>query len=1051
MIPTGGVSSTFDVNVANVAPTAPTDTDGVYGATIAENAAIGSAIGITARSTDPNGGDVTYAFGLDQTNQPILTSGPFTINPATGIVTLNSALNYEIQNSYSLTVHSYDGTGNEGLLSKLVGVSVPVGSSDAGDHPLNDNVWSVSGTPINDQLGIGYLVNPDYAADVSSNVFSLHDHVYVGPYEPDPSRAVITFQFDTPVNIQDLLVVEHANGVTELEAFAGNSLDSLVNVGSVFGSAGDRTGFFTAFTEGEVNNFHFAGNNVYGTYFQVVVEKTAYDAGWAVYRMIPTGSVSSTYSVAVSNVVEHLFTTGNDNVNFDSLPDGSYDFDGAQYAALAGDDQVKLPDLATVDAGNPWDFSQAFHAGDGNDIIAGGDGNDIIYGDDGNDTLSGGGGNDTLDGGVGNETLNGDDGNDTLNGGTGVETLIGGSGSDTLNGGDGDDVLAPDIYNGSLLALYSSYADDGATETIDGSAGYDMAILRFDTATSPITADLSNPTVATSINGTSLVNVEQYQIVLGSGDDAVTLGAGLDLVFGQAGNDAITGGAGDDELHGGDGNDSLVGNDGNDHLEGEAGNDNLYGGLGNDAVNGGAGVDNVIGGSGSDTITGGDGDDVLAADIYNGSLIALYSSYTDDGAADTIDGGAGYDMAILRFDTTTSAIVADLSNANVATAINGTSIVNVEQYQIVLGSGDDSVTLGAGLDLVFGGAGNDTISGGAGNDDLRGEAGNDTLSGGDGNDSLDGGLGNDSLNGGAGNDSLSSADGDDVLIGGAGNDVLNGGAGIDRADYSAATGTVTVNLSTGTASGTQIGTDSLAAIEQVIGGAGNDSLTGGGGNELLDGRAGADTISGGGGDDTLIGGAGVDTLDGGAGVDTADYSASAAAVSVNLASGKGSGGDANGDILSNIENIIGSANADNLVGSSAANRLVGGAGTDTLNGGGGADTLLGGGGTDIFVFKAIGDIGTGASTDAIGDFEAGGNSAATRIDRIDLSAIDANPKTSKDDAFTFLNTAAFTHHAGELQYDGVGHLLGDTNGDGVADFSLALTISGTLDVSDLIL
>ena len=63
-----------------------------------------------------------------------------------------------------------------------------------------------------------------------------------------------------------------------------------------------------------------------------------------------------------------------------------------------------------------------------------------------------------------------------------------------------------------------------------------------------------------------------------------------------------------------------------------------------------------------------------------------------------------------------------------------------------------------------------------------------------------------------------------------------------------------------------------------------------------------------GGNDTLIGGA--DTLDGGDGTDTASYEGSSAAVTVSLVAGAtNTGGDAEGDTLSNIENLTGSENA----------------------------------------------------------------------------------------------------------------------------------------------
>ncbi|CAN0567952.1 unnamed protein product, partial [Ectocarpus sp. 12 AP-2014] len=101
-----------------------------------------------------------------------------------------------------------------------------------------------------------------------------------------------------------------------------------------------------------------------------------------------------------------------------------------------------------------------------------------------------------------------------------------------------------------------------------------------------------------------------------------------------------------------------------------------------------------------------------------------------------------------------------------------------------------------------------------------------------------------------------------------------------------------------------------------------------------------DTLNGGEGDDILIGGAGADVLDGGNDTDTVDYSDSNAGVTVDLGAGTGTGGDAEGDTLSNNENVTGSAFGDVLTGDSGANTLQGGAGNDTLNGGAGDDVFL---------------------------------------------------------------------------------------------------------------
>ena len=69
-------------------------------------------------------------------------------------------------------------------------------------------------------------------------------------------------------------------------------------------------------------------------------------------------------------------------------------------------------------------------------------------------------------------------------------------------------------------------------------------------------------------------------------------------------------------------------------------------------------------------------------------------------------------------------------------------------------------------------------------------------------------------------------------------------------------------------------------------------------------------------------GAGADTLNGGGGVDTASYATSSAGVAVSLVTGIGSGGDAEGDRLSNIENLTGSNFDDTLEGNASNNILM---------------------------------------------------------------------------------------------------------------------------------
>ena len=104
-------------------------------------------------------------------------------------------------------------------------------------------------------------------------------------------------------------------------------------------------------------------------------------------------------------------------------------------------------------------------------------------------------------------------------------------------------------------------------------------------------------------------------------------------------------------------------------------------------------------------------------------------------------------------------------------------------------------------------------------------------------------------------------------------------------------------------------------VTDIRGTASADTLTGTAADECIYGLGGDDTLSGGAGDDRLDGGAGADALDGGADSDTADYSESDAAVTVDLSSSAAqSGGYAQGDTLTSIENIIGSAHDDTLTG-----------------------------------------------------------------------------------------------------------------------------------------
>jgi Ca2+-binding RTX toxin-like protein len=126
----------------------------------------------------------------------------------------------------------------------------------------------------------------------------------------------------------------------------------------------------------------------------------------------------------------------------------------------------------------------------------------------------------------------------------------------------------------------------------------------------------------------------------------------------------------------------------------------------------------------------------------------------------------------------------------------------------------------------------------------------------------------------------------------------------------------------------------------ITGTPGDDVLEGSASSDRICGLGGNDTLEGLGGNDELVGGAGDDTLEGGPGTDTADFTASALGVTASLVTNQATGDGF--DIMTSIENLIGSPHDDTLIGSGSRNYLFGRSGVDQLFGLEGHDRLAGG-------------------------------------------------------------------------------------------------------------
>ena len=606
---------------------------------------------------------------------------------------------------------------------------------------------------------------------------------------------------------------------------------------------------------------------------------------------------------------------------------------------------------------------------DGDDTLEGGDGTDWLKGGAGSDVIRGGKGSDVLfidaedlleniDGGEGDdvawisteqgmsidlhahnlEAVYGNAGNDVLT--TSGETSIqihGGAGDDELRGGAGDDVLMGGEGNDTLIAgdgddsLFIDSQDN--LENVDGGAG-DDALFVYDEGSVDI--DLAS------------LNVEKAKGNKGD-DKFYTTGEGGITVHGGAGNDTIHGNKGEDALLGGIGNDVIYGKDGDDRLDGGAGSDTLSGGRGNDLYVFGHGYGNTVVDNRDKVederdmvwLTQDVSLDDLDFEMDGHDLVMNLRDNSDDQLV-IKDWFKGAENRVNAF------LLSDMGNDNPQGVFvldqndNTITLDGEEDWRIFSLGGDDDITGHQGDDSLFGGNGLDTIRGEGGDDYLLGEDGADEISGGAGRDYLDGGSQNDVLNGG---------DGDDYLIGGSGADTLNGGCENDTALYLGSSEGVAVDLSTGAGTAGDAKGDSLDSIENLVGSSHGDTLTGNDEDNLLDGRKGDDSLSGGAGDDVLIGGAGADVLIGGDGVDAVAYSSSREGVNVDLTAGTGLGGDAEGDTLSGIEEVVATEQNDTLRGDEQDNMLFASYGDDEFVATAGNDTMYGGAGDDKVTYS----------------------------------------------------------------------------------------------------
>lgn len=488
-------------------------------------------------------------------------------------------------------------------------------------------------------------------------------------------------------------------------------------------------------------------------------------------------------------------------------------------------------------------------------------------------------------------------------------------------------------------------------------------------------------------------------------------GNGSDTLTGTSGTDIISGGNGQDTLDGGAGSDILIGGNGDDSLFGSGDNDALIGGNGDDLLDGGAGTDAVFGESGNDTAAyvvsenagqcdfydGGNGVDTLRliltqsqadsaavqADIQ--AYLAFLALYANGGSTSgPIFQFTAFNLTVRNFEQLDVVVIpggnlapTDIDLSNTAVAENSASgtvvgaltasdpdVGDILTFALLDDAGGrfaidgNNLVVAGSLDFETATSHQVTVrvtdAGGASYDEVF-TITVDNVSG-----SIVGDNANNVLIGTSEEDTIQGLDGNDQIRGGAGNDLLVGGPGNDRAVYTDATGSVTINLAAGTASGAGVGFDTLQAIESISGSSFADTFNAGGFSGLSTNAGSngtANLFEGMGGNDTIIGN----------GNTRISFQSATGGVTVDMAAGTATGDASVGtDTFGGVNSARGSNSDDVFLGGNANERFEGLGGDDFINGGGGSnDTAaygdLPGSQSSINVNLAAGIV-TGATT-----------------------------------------------------------------------------------------
>lgn len=219
-------SQNFTINVSDISLTTPVDGNAAAN-TIAEGAANGSTVGITASAVDPNGPATTYSLIGDT------SLGGFTINTATGVVTVADAnkINFETApgHAYSVTVQATSGAQTTSQAFSIgvtdVAPATPTDSNGAADTVLEN---AANGT------AVGITASSSDPGGGPAPTYTLTDSAS-GRFAIDLNTGIVTVANGAAIDYET--APGHAYGIT-VQATAG-ALTSTQNFSIAVGNVNE--------------------------------------------------------------------------------------------------------------------------------------------------------------------------------------------------------------------------------------------------------------------------------------------------------------------------------------------------------------------------------------------------------------------------------------------------------------------------------------------------------------------------------------------------------------------------------------------------------------------------------------------------------------------------------------------------------------------------------------------------------------------------------------------------------------------------------------------